>query len=299
MSAYSAVVKAGSKKRKQLYWLLWIIGMSAVSAVLFTPLVAMLTTAFKSMEEIQTSMALFPRVWHPENFVDAMSAGDWPRYFMNTAIVTVSSVALAMLFNSIAGFAFARLNFPGKNIMFMSMLIGLMMPAQVTLLPTFMIIVNFPFAGGNDLFGQGGTGLMNTYAGLILPLISSSFGVFLSRQYFMNFPTSLDEAAEIDGCNKFQTYFKIYLPISKPLLATLGVLRAVNSWNDYIWPLVVTNRVSMRTVQLGLTKYSTEFGTDWNLLMAATTLVVLPMVLLFLFAQKYFVEGIANAGIKG
>ena len=299
MMAQQSTMKPGRKRRSAISYAVWLALMALFSAMMFVPLLAMVLTAFKPLPEILEAASFFPRQWNPENFVTAMSMGDWLRYFMNSAAITVMSVAFAMLFNSIAGYAFARLNFAGRDVLFILLLLGLMMPPQVTLLPTFMIIKSFPLVGGNDLFGQGGTGFMNTYAGLVIPMVSGSFGVFLSKQYFMNFPAALDEAAEIDGCGKLRTFFLIYVPISKTLLATLGVLKAVQVWNDYLWPLVITNRDALRTVQLGLTIYRSEFGTDWNLMLAATTLVILPMAVLFLFAQKYFVAGIANTGIKG
>ena len=287
------------KIKKKTNHSLWIMSMALISAGLFFPLMMMILAAFKPLHEILTASSFFPHSWQPENFLNAMSSGDWPRYFLNSAIVTVTSVVFAILFNSIAGFAFARLFFPGRDALFILLLLGLMMPPQVTLLPTFMIIKNFPLAGGNNILGQGGFGFMNSYVGLILPMVSGSFGVFLSRQYFLNFPAALDEAAEIDGCGKFRTYFSIYLPVSKALLATLGILKTVQAWNDYIWPLVITNRAALRTVQLGLAMFRTEFGVEWNLLLAATTLVILPMALLFLMAQRFFIEGIVTTGIKG
>lgn len=299
MSAVYVHAKAGRRRRQAAVHIAWLIGMGLFSALLFVPLLTMVFTAFKPLPEILEAQSFLPRQWRPDNFAVAMSMGNWPLYFMNSATVTVLSVCFAMLFNSIAGYAFARLNFRGRDVLFLLLLLGLMMPPQVTLLPTFMIIKSFPLVGGNDLLGQGGTGFMNSYAGLVIPMVSGSFGVFLSKQYFMNFPTALDEAAEIDGCGKLRTFFLIYLPISKTLLATLGVLKAVQVWNDYLWPLVITNREALRTVQLGLTIYRNEQGTDWNLMLAATTLVILPMAVLFLFAQKYFVASIASTGIKG
>jgi multiple sugar transport system permease protein len=172
------------------------------------------------------------------------------------------------------------------------------MPPQVTMLPTFLIMAKFPLAGGNNLLGAGGTGLINTYAGLVIPLVSGSYGVFLCKQFYENFPRSLDEAAEIDGANKWRTYFTIYLPNSKAILATLGLLKAVSVWNDYMWPLIMTNSENMRTVQLALTMFKTDSGIMWNQMMAGSVLVALPMFVLFLCAQKYFIQGIVTSGLK-
>jgi len=166
------------------------------------------------------------------------------------------------------------------------------------MIPTFLMMKLFPLFGGNNLLGQGGTGFINSYTGLVLPFIAGSFGIFLCRQYFMNFPRALDEAAQIDGASVFRVFFQIYLPLSKPILATLAIFKTTATWNDYMWPLIMTNTEQMRTVQLGLTIFRSESAVEWNLLMAATTLVVLPLVLLFLLAQKYFVQGIVTTGLK-
>ena len=139
------------------------------------------------------------------------------------------------------------------------------------MIPVFINLKSFPLVGGNDLFGNGGTGMINTYAGLILPYIAGAFGVFLCRQFYMNFPASLDDAAKIDGCSRLTAYFRIYLPLSKPILATLAVLKASQTWNDYMWPLIMINNDEKMTIQVAvISKFVTEVNTQWNLLMAAT-----------------------------
>ncbi|NBJ92492.1 carbohydrate ABC transporter permease [Parablautia muri] len=284
------------EKRNQI---IWIIVMSAASLVMLVPIIMMFMTSFKTRAEIQSPVFhLLPERFSLDNYRDALTTGNWMVYFKNSLIITLTAVILSLLFNSIAGYAFARLKFRGAKIMFLFLMIGLMMPPQVTMLPTFLIMAQFPFAGGNNLFGTGGTGLINTYAGLVIPLVSGSYGVFLCKQFYENFPRSLDEAAEIDGANKWKTYFAIYLPNSKAILATLGLLKAVSVWNDYMWPLVMTNSESMRTVQLALTMFKTDSGIMWNQMMAGSVLVALPMFVLFLCAQKYFIQGIVTSGLK-
>lgn len=286
------------KKEKRNH-VIWIIAMSIASLVMLIPIIMMFMTSFKTMAEIQSPVFhLLPERFSLDNYRDAMSTGKWTIYFRNSLIITLTAVILSLLFNSIAGYAFARLRFRGAKVMFLFLMIGLMMPPQVTMLPTFLIMAKFPFAGGNNLFGSGGTGLINTYAGLVIPLVSGSYGVFLCKQFYENFPRSLDEAAEIDGANKWRTYFAIYLPNSKAILATLGLLKAVSVWNDYMWPLVMTNSEGMRTVQLALTMFKTDTGIMWNQMMAGSVLVALPMFVLFLCAQKYFIQGIVTSGLK-
>lgn len=278
---------------------IWVILMGLGTIVMFMPILIMLTTAVKPIEEIRTfDFHIFPQHLILWNFIEAMKSGEWLVYFRNSVIVTALAVAFSMVFNSIAGYAFARLRFRGSRMLFIILLIGLMMPPQVTMLPTFLIMAKFPFMGGNDLLGAGGTGLINTYAGLIIPMVSGSFGVFLCKQFYENFPRSLDEAAKIDGTNPWQTYFLIYLPNSKAILATLALLKGVGVWNDYLWPLVMTNSENRKTVQLALTMFRTSDYIQWGQLMAASVLVVLPMVILFLCAQKYFVQGIVTSGLK-
>lgn len=286
------------KKEKRNH-LIWIIAMSIASLVMLIPIIMMFTTSFKTMAEIQSPVFhLLPERFSLDNYRDAMSTGEWTVYFKNSLVITLTAVVLSLLFNSIAGYAFARLRFRGAKVMFLLLMVGLMMPPQVTMLPTFLIMAKFPLAGGNNLLGSGGTGLINTYAGLVIPLVSGSYGVFLCKQFYENFPRSLDEAAEIDGANKWRTYFTIYLPNSKAILATLGLLKAVSVWNDYMWPLIMTNSENMRTVQLALTMFKTDSGIMWNQMMAGSVLVALPMFVLFLCAQKYFIQGIVTSGLK-
>lgn len=271
----------------------------AVSLVMLTPFLIMVLTSFKTMGEIQSpTFSLFPKVWHFDNYTEALSRGDWLKYFYNSFVVTIITVVVSLVLNSMAGYSFARLRFPGRDLLFFSVLIGIMVPAQTTMIPTFLMMKQFPLAGGNNLLGQDGIGFINSYTGLILPFIAGSFGIFLCRQFFLNFPRALDEASQIDGASKFRVFYQIYLPLSKPILATLAIFKTTSAWNDYMWPLIMTNTEGMRTVQLGLTIFRGETNVEWNLLMAATTLVVLPLVVLFLAAQKYFVQGIVTTGLK-
>lgn len=286
------------KKDKKNH-VIWIMAMSIASLVMLIPIIMMFMTSFKTMAEIQSPVFhLLPERFSLDNYRDAMSTGEWTVYFKNSLVITLTAVVLSLLFNSIAGYAFARLRFRGARVMFLLLMVGLMMPPQVTMLPTFLIMAKFPLAGGNNLLGAGGTGLINTYAGLVIPLVSGSYGVFLCKQFYENFPRSLDEAAEIDGANKWRTYFTIYFPNSKAILATLGLLKAVSVWNDYMWPLIMTNSENMRTVQLALTMFKTDSGIMWNQMMAGSVLVALPMFVLFLCAQKYFIQGIVTSGLK-
>lgn len=252
------------------------------------------------MSEIQsTNFTILPQNWQFSNYVEAMQRGPWLQYFLNSVIVTGCTVFFAVLFNTLAGYAFARLKFRWKTPLFFMMLLGIMVPAQVTLIPTFFMMKSFPLAGGNNLLGVGGTGFLDSRVGLIIPYIAGSFGVFLCRQFYINFPNSLDEAAEIDGAGKWLTFFKIYVPLSKPIIATLVITKSVSIWNDYLWPMVLINTDSKKTVQLGLTMFRNESVVQWNYLLAATVLVILPLILIFVLFQKYYVGGVIASGLKG
>jgi multiple sugar transport system permease protein len=259
----------------------------------------MLSASFKSPAEIYSpTFHLFPKTFTLQNYINAFSNLEWKQWFLNTIFVTVVVTIVSLVFNSLAGFSFARLDFRGKNILFICMMLGLMVPAQITIVPVFLIVKSIPLVGGNNIFGEGGTGLVNTYGGLMITHLAGAFGVFLCRQYFLNFPKSLDEAASLDGCSPWRIYFQIYLPLSKPLLATFAVLKITDTWNDYLWPLIIVNKNSLMTVQLGLTIFRNE-ATQWDQLMAGTAIVALPLIVLFLFAQRFFLEGIVTTGVKG
>jgi len=273
-----------------------------VSVIMLIPLFIMLATSLKSMGEIFSRGSFLnffvPKSVRFENYREAFKAGDWGRYFFNTVLITTITVAVSLVINSLAGFAFSRLRFGGRDALFFAGLIGLMIPPQASIVPTFLILKYFPLAGGNNVLGQGGLGFINTYFGLLAPYLAGSFGVFLFRQYFLNFPKSLDDAANIDGLSKMGAYLRIYVPLSAPVFASLMCLKATQTWNEYVWPLIITTDPKMMTLQLALVLFRSDLDTQWNYVMAATSVITLPLVVLFVFAQKAFVAGIVTSGIK-
>lgn len=274
--------------------------MLVLSIFMLFPYFLMLITSVKTMGDIQSpSFTFIPREVVFSNYIEAMSRGDWPRYFGNSIYVTFITVLASLMLNSITGYAFARLRFKGRDVLFIIALIGLMVPRQVTMLPLFIVLKNFPLVGGNSILGQGGHGFINSYAGMILPYVAGSFGVFLFRQFYLNFPRSLDDAARIDGLGRVKTFIYIYAPLSKPIFATLAALKTTQTWTEFTWPLIITSKDHMKTVQLALTMFRNETEIQWNLLMAATTVITLPLIIVFLCAQKYFIQGIVTSGIKG
>lgn len=264
------------------------------------PFVMTVSVSLQTMNEVYSpDLILIPEVLQFSNYADAMHNGNWAIYFWNSLVVTGLTVIISLVINSMAGFVFARIPFRGREPLFMLILIGMMIPAQVTLIPVFLLIRGIPFAGGNNWLGQGGTGLMNTHAGLIIPYIAGSFGVFLCRQFYLGFPKELDDAARIDGCGRYRQFARIYLPLSGPVLASLAVLKFTGTWNEYTWPLVMTTNDSMTTVQLALASFRDEGEVFWNLLMAATLVSGIPIYILFFFTQKYFVSGLLAGSVKG
>jgi multiple sugar transport system permease protein len=246
----------------------------------------MLSTALMSeLEVYQFPPKFIPATALWSNFSEALSMQPFLRYFLNTAIVALISVLAQLLFCSMAAYAFARMRFVWRDKLFALYLGTMMIPAMVTLIPSFLIIVSF--------------GWMNTYAALVAPTLSSVWGIFLLRQFFLTIPRELEDAARIDGAGHWTIFWRIILPLSKPALATLAIFAFMGSWKDFLWPLIVTNRTDMRTVEVGIASFSTMYQTDWPHQMAAAVVVMIPIVIVFLLAQQYFVRGITMTGIKG
>jgi multiple sugar transport system permease protein len=250
------------------------------------PFLWMLSTSLMGeLEVYQFPPKFLPSTWRWSNFAEALTLQPFGRYFLNTLIVAASSVLGQLIFCSMAAYAFARLSFPQRDKMFALYLATMMIPAIVTIIPAFLIVSKF--------------GWINTYWALFTPTLSSVWGIFLLRQFFRTIPRDLEDAARIDGASEFTIFWKIILPLSKPALATLAIFAFMGSWKDFLWPLIVTNRTDMRTVEVGIANFSNIYQTDWPHQMAAAVIVMLPVVVVFFLAQRYFVRGITMTGLKG
>ncbi len=250
------------------------------------PFLWMISTSLMSeLEVYQFPPKFIPTTLKWSNFIEAMSMQPFDRYFLNTLIVTSASVIGQLIFCSMAAYAFARLRFIGRDKLFGLYLSTMMIPAIVTIIPAFLII---------NIFGW-----INTYWALFTPTLSSVWGIFLLRQFFQTIPKDLEDAARVDGASEFTIFRKIILPLSKPALATLAIFAFMGSWKDFLWPLIVTNRMDMRTVEVGIASFSSLYSTDWPHQMAAAVVVMLPIIIVFFIAQKYFVRGITLTGMKG
>jgi multiple sugar transport system permease protein len=270
------------------------------AVVMLLPFVWMLSTSLKPADQLFT----VPPTWLPrpvqwDNYVKAMGAGNFGRYAVNSLLLGLANVVTNVLLSALAGYAFARLKFPGRNVLFVLVLATLMVPYQVTIIPLFVIVRHIPLFGGNDLLGQGGIGWINSYWGLIVPGAVGAFGIFLLRQFFLTLPVELEDAARIDGAGELRIFGQIMLPLAMPAVATLAIFSFQAGWNAFLWPLLITNTDDMRTIQLGLTVFVQQYSTQWGQLMAATVVATLPVILAFGFGQRLLVRSVAFSGMRG
>jgi multiple sugar transport system permease protein len=288
-------------RRQRFNLIVFYLLMGVFAIVTLAPFLIMVSTALKSEAEIymQEEFSLVPKGWKFSNFLDTMKAANWGRYFLNSLFVTLVSVVGSLFLNSLAGYSFAVLRFPLRNFLFLLLLVGIMVPSQALIIPQYLILKSIPLFGGNSLFGRGGIGWLDSYWALIIPQLSGSFGIFLCRQYFLSIPRELYEAAKIDGCGPFKIFLHIYLPLAKPVLASLAILKSVAVWTDFFYPLIMTTSDSMRTVQLGLQAYRSYALFRWDLMMAACILVCLPLIVAFFAFQRHFMQTAVASGIKG
>ncbi len=255
------------------------------------PFLWMISTSLKDLNQVFTMPPQWiPRPPHWENYLEIFRLMDFGRYWLNTVIVTLGRMAGQVIFCTMAAYAFARLNFPGRDFLFFLLLSSLMVPFETLMVPTFVLMK--------------GLGWINTYWALIVPHALGAFGgaflVFLLRQFFLTIPREFEESAIIDGAGPFRIFWSIMLPLARPALAALLIFSFRGAWNDFTYPLIVTNTDSMKVLSLGILGFKgLRAGmTQWHLMMGAATLSIVPMILVFLVAQKYFIEGITVGGLK-
>ena len=279
-------VRGDDPERRRFLFSPWHLVLFPLAIVMVIPMIWMLITSFETLSETQH----FPPILVPsgirwQNYTAVLQQAPFARWFLNTLIVTVVVVAGNLLFCSLAGYAFARIKFFGRDVVFILVLATLMVPFQVIMIPTFLIVRKL--------------GLIDTLGALIVPNLAGAFGIFLLRQFFRSLPIELEEAARIDGASRLGVLFKIVLPLSGPVLATVAVITFLWEWNDFLWPLVTIYSPNNMTLQLGLTTFQGAHQTNTHLLMAANVMSVLPVLFLFFVAQRFFIRGIATSGLKG
>lgn len=262
-------------------------GLSLGAVLMLLPFWVMLSTSLLTPDQVfHTPPVLFPWPWRWENYAHLFQQIPMSRYFGNSVLIAVLTTIGQVLFSAMAAYAFSRMQFPHKNLVFFVFLITLMVPPQVNIVPLFFLMKQFHW--------------IDTYWALIVPGLFGAVGVFMLRQWFNGLPKELEEAARLDGCNPWQIFWKIALPLSGPALAALAIFVFINSWNSFMWPLIITNSDTMRTLPVGIAALKGSFRdtTDWAMLMAASAVSILPVVLVFLFGQRYLMRGILMGSVK-
>ncbi len=268
------------------YLLLSIFGLTMV-----LPFIWMISTSFKEAIEVFTEDPLNWRTWIPQNFVwqnylEVFKVLPFLKFYFNSIVVAICVTLGVVVSSSLAGYAFSRLNFAGRDKIFFAYLATMMIPGAVTIIPVFILMRYL--------------GWIDSYKALIIPAMFTAYGTFMLRQFFMTLPKDLEDAAKIDGCGFFGIFCRIILPLSKPALATLTVFTFIGNWQSLLWPLLVTNSIKMFTVPIGLAYFQSQYYlVNWTMLMAASAMAIMPIIIIFLFAQKFFIEGIKLEGIKG
>jgi multiple sugar transport system permease protein len=256
-----------------------------VACVTLLPFYWMFSSSLRTME----NMFSLPIQWIPEplnwgSYALAWQAQDFTRYFFNSGVVAIAITIGNLVLCSLAGYSLTKFHYRGRGIMFILILSTMMLPLEVTMVPLFLIIKDLNWA--------------NSYQGLIVPFLVDGFGVFLMRQYMLSIPKDLIDSARIDGASEFRIFWMIVLPLCKPALVALAVFTFREAWDMYIWPLIIITKDSLRTLPLGISLFMSSYGTSWDQLMAIAVLGTLPMILLFFFLQRAFIQGIAATGLK-
>lgn len=273
------------KLRSNLGHLLLHIVLISIGIIFLLPFVWSVSTSLKPMADLfQVTPSLIPSEIRWANYQDVLDYIPFARIYANTIIVTVLRVIGQVFLASLAAYAFSRMEFPGRDFLFFLLLAGLMVPQQVLMIPNYAMMRQ--------------VGWLDTYQGLVIPLLFSSFGVFLLRQYFLSIPADFQEAATLEGANPFQIYWQIYLPLARPALAAFAFLVIQWSWNEFLWALIMTSRTEMQVLSVGVALFQGQYFTNNALLMAAANMATLPVLLLFLFFQRQLVEGITLSGLK-
>ncbi|CAM3385624.1 carbohydrate ABC transporter permease [Isoptericola cucumis] len=261
---------------------LMVLGIVLGLATIF-PLAWMVTGSFKTAAEVN-SAALLPSEPTLDNYRYVFTQVPFLRYMLNSLVVSATVTVVALWFHSMAAYALARLKFKGRDTIFLLIFSTLLVSLPVILIPTFVVVRSL--------------GLLDSYAGLIVPAIFNAFGIFLLRQFYVSLPAELEEAALVDGASYWRIYRSVILPLSKPILSALAVFFFLANWNSFVWPLTITSDPDLRVVQLGIATFGQQYLGDWNYVLAAATVAALPTLLIFFFFQRQIVESIKNAGFK-
>ena len=267
---------------KSLVYLVLTLG----AATTILPFLWMILTSLKDPTEVMLMPPrLFPGIWRFDNYRLAMEAAPLATYFVNTVAVTITSTVLMLFVTTLAAFGFSRLSFPGRDLIFGLLLATLMIPGEMLIITNFVTISRL--------------GWMDTRTALIVPFLASVFYIYLLKQFFRKIPDTLYFAAKVDACSDWRYLWRVMVPINKQAMSTIAILNAIGCWNAFLWPLMVTNSESKRVLSIGLVQFQTEAGTSYELLMAAASMLVLPIILMYLLMHKQIIRGVTQSGIKG
>lgn len=274
-------MKKESIKKLFIYLIL-----SITALLIILPFVWIFLTALKSPQEVFSNPpVIIPKKLRWDNFLQVFRLANFKRYVFNSIVISLAITLGELITCILAAFAFSHLQFKGKDIIFTILIGTMMVPGEVLLIPNFVTLSKLKW--------------INTYKALIIPWCTSVFAIFFLRQYFLGIPKELYYAAKVDRCSDFKYLLHIMIPMAKPAIITIALLKIINSWNAFMWPLIVTNSEKMRTLPIVLAKFSSEVGMDYHLLMAASTIIILPMIIIFILLSKYILSGVSNSGIKG
>lgn len=256
-----------------------------VSLIMIFPIFWLIVGSLKNPTEVMNSDIFLPTKLYWENYKTALSAAPFGLYFRNSIAFAIVSVFAQIITGSLAGYGFAKIKFKSRKIIFMLFMCSMMIPSEATITSNYLMLSSM--------------GLMDTFFSVVATSLVSVFSVFLFRQFYLTVDNALMDAARIDGCNEIKIYLHVFMPLSTGIMSTVGIIGFINSWNSYLWPLIIVNSSELRTVQTGLRMLmQSDFGVDWGAVMAAASLIILPVIVLFVFLQKYFVQGITKVGLK-
>ncbi len=271
-------------RRHPLLLVVIYIALIGVGASMLLPFLWQVSTSFKPLGEVEGS-GFWPRHWQPENFAQVFRQIDYARYYLNSLVIAAAVTLLQVLTSAMAAYAFSRLNWRGRDRVFLAYLGTMMIPGVVTMIPNFALML--------------GLGLYDTYAGLILPAAFSAFGTFLIRQFMLAIPAAVSEAARIDGASEWRIFWDVIMPLARPGLLTLSILTFLGNYGSFFWPLVMVRTESLRTLPIGLMFFDSTYGSQTNLLMAASAMAIVPAIVLFVVFQRRLVEGLQVGAVKG
>ncbi|AGG71224.1 carbohydrate ABC transporter permease [Sinorhizobium meliloti] len=262
---------------------LWMVVTAILAFMTLFPLLWIVSIAFKPAAE-SFSSNLIPQAPTLDNFIYVLTGVPFIRYMVNSFLVSATVTVVALFFHTMAGYALARLRFPGREVMFLSIFSTFLVSLPVIIVPLFVIVKAM--------------GMLNSYAGLIIPAIFNAFGIFLLRQYYLSLPKEIEEAARIDGAGYWRIYWSVILPLSRPIMSALAILFFLANWNSFLWPLTITSDPDLWVVQLGIANFKSQYSASWNYMMAASTIVAIPTLILFVIFQRQIMDSLKTSGLK-